>query len=52
MVRELSIATMQSKRFFEGMNLQTQSAEIEKQMTNRCHVGTPSTGEGQQSAAG
>ncbi|HHR4542070.1 phage tail tape measure protein [Salmonella enterica] len=34
MVRELSIATMQSKRFFEGMNLlQLNPAEIEKQMT-------------------
>ncbi|ESF22999.1 phage tail-like protein [Salmonella enterica subsp. enterica serovar Tallahassee str. 0012] len=33
MVRELSIATMQSKRFFEGMNLlQLNPAEIEKQM--------------------
>lgn len=34
MVRELSIATMQSKRFFEGMNLlKLNPAEIEKQMT-------------------
>lgn len=34
MVRELSIATMQSKRFFEGMSLlQLNPAEIEKQMT-------------------
>lgn len=33
MVRELSIATMQSKRFFEGMNLlKLNPAEIEKQM--------------------
>lgn len=34
MVRELSIATMQSKRFFEGMDLlKLNPAEIEKQMT-------------------
>ncbi|HIF3244563.1 TPA: phage tail tape measure protein [Salmonella enterica] len=34
MVRELCIATMQSKRFFEGMNLlKLNPAEIEKQMT-------------------
>lgn len=34
MVRELSIATMQSKRFFEGMELlKLNPAEIEKQMT-------------------
>lgn len=34
MVRELSIATMQSKHFFEGMNLlKLNPAEIEKQMT-------------------
>lgn len=34
MVRELSIATMQSKRFFEGMNLlKLNPEEIEKQMT-------------------
>lgn len=34
LVRELSIATMQSKRFFEGMNLlKLNPAEIEKQMT-------------------
>ena len=34
MVRELSIATMQSKRFFEGMNLlKLNPAEIEKQGT-------------------
>ncbi|CAI2488385.1 phage tail tape measure protein [Serratia marcescens] len=35
MVRELSIATMQSKRFFEGMDLlKLNPAEIEKQMTS------------------
>ncbi len=34
MVRELSIATMQSKRFFEGMDLlKLNPAEVEKQMT-------------------
>jgi len=34
MVRELSIATMQSKRFFEGMDLlKLNPTEIEKQMT-------------------
>ena len=34
MVRELSIATMQSKRFFEGMDLlKLNPAEIEKQMS-------------------
>ncbi|MDN8597865.1 phage tail tape measure protein [Citrobacter sp. S2-9] len=34
MVRELSIATMQSKRFFEGMDLlKLNPAELEKQMT-------------------
>lgn len=34
MVRELSIATMQSKRFFEGMDLlKLNPVEIEKQMT-------------------
>ncbi|TCD17306.1 phage tail tape measure protein [Lelliottia amnigena] len=34
MVRELSIATMQSKRFFEGMDLlKLNPAQIEKQMT-------------------
>ncbi|MFU0853476.1 phage tail tape measure protein [Kluyvera cryocrescens] len=34
MVRELSIATMQSKRFFEGMDLlKLDPAKIEKQMT-------------------
>lgn len=54
MVRELSIATMQSKSFFEGMNLLKLNPEvIEKQMTEGCDGNYPAcAGEGERTAAG